>query len=280
MKTLLFSIIVILLISTCSKNNSDDIVSLKEGQIHLSTHNLATYSITNNSKYLVVFESGCGDGHSVWCEKNIINEISKSSDVLLYDRAGYEKSEKGPGPRNIERLEAELDSVINKYLNNRKVILVGHSLGGLIVRDFAIKNPAITAGILFVDPTHELYNTPTQSVEDMLYDTFNNAYSVDFGGTMEIRELIEDLAYASTLPNLPDVPVIVLTSMKQDANNNYADSVYGATRQTWYNAHEHLKNGVIDFTHISTTHSGHYIMRDEPNLVIDNLELLISKLTE
>jgi len=278
MKPFLFSIITIFLFSSCGKNNNDDLVSFKEDKIDLITHKLETYSITKNSKYLLVFESGCGDGHSVWCEKNIINEISKHSDVLLYDRAGYEKSEKGPAPRNIKRLEIELDSVINHYLNNRKVILIGHSLGGLVIRDFAIKNPEKTAAILFVDPTHELYNTPNQLVEDTLYNTFKRAYGADSGGTMEVRELIEDLEYTSTLPNLPDVPVVVLTSMKQDFNNNYSDSIYGASRQVWYDAHEQLGKGVTDFTHISTTNSGHYIMQDEPNLVIDNIESLISKI--
>jgi pimeloyl-ACP methyl ester carboxylesterase len=278
MKPFLVTIITIFLFSSCSKNNNDDLVSFKEVKIDLITHKLETYSITKNSKYLLVFESGCGDGHSVWCEKNIINEISKHSDVLLYDRAGYEKSDKGPAPRCINSLEIELDSVINHYLNNRKVILIGHSLGGLVIRDFAIKNPDKTAAILFVDPTHELYNTPNQSVEDTLYNTFKRAYGSYFGGSMEVRELIEDLEYTSTLPNLPDVPVVVLTSMKQDFNNNYSDSIYGASRQVWFNAHEQLGNGVTDFTHISTTNSGHYIMRDEPNLVIDNIESLISKI--
>jgi len=39
-----------------------------------------------------------------------------------------------------------------------------------------------------------------------------------------------------------------------------------------------LKTGVTDFTHVATTKSGHFIMIDEPNLVIDNFKLLISKL--
>jgi hypothetical protein len=76
----------------------------------------------------------------------------------------------------------------------------------------------------------------------------------------------------ATLPNLPDIPVIVLTSMKVDEVQTPAD------RQVWYDAHELLGNGITDFTHIATTKSGHYIMRDEPDLVIDNIKSLITKL--
>jgi len=76
----------------------------------------------------------------------------------------------------------------------------------------------------------------------------------------------------ATLPNLPNVPTIVLTSMKVDASHN------GADRQNWFNAHESLKDGITDFTHITSINSGHYIYIDEPNLVLDNLKLLISKL--
>jgi uncharacterized protein YjlB len=92
--------------------------------------------------------------------------------------------------------------------------------------------------------------------------------------------LIEDLAYAAQLPNLPDVPVVVLTSMKNDNANRTADETYHKTRQDWYNAHELLRAGVTDFTHIETTQSGHYIMWEEPGLVVQNPGLLLSKLRD
>jgi pimeloyl-ACP methyl ester carboxylesterase len=240
--------------------------------ISLSTHKLTSYSIIKNSKYLIVFEAGLGDDHSIWNQKNLPTTISDKQDVLLYDRAGYGKSEKGSTPRNIVKLSGELDSVINKFANGRKVILVGHSLAGMIMRDYAIKNPTKTAGILFIDPSHEAYNNPTQAQEDLIYNTFLNSNGANFGATMEARELIEDAQYMATLSNLPNVPTIVLTSMKVDASHNATD------RQNWFNAHELLKTGVTDFTHISTTNSGHYIFIEEPNLVLDNLNLLISKL--
>lgn len=240
--------------------------------ISLPTHKLTSYSIIKNTKYLIVFEAGLGDDHSIWNKKNLPTKISGNQDVLLYDRAGYAKSEKGPSQRNIARVSAELDSVISKFANNRKIILVGHSLAGMIMRDYAIKKPTKVAGILFIDPSHEAYNNPTQVQEDLIYNTFLRSNGADFGATMEARELIENSQYMATLTNLPNVPVIVLTSLKVDASHSAID------RQNWYTAHELLKAGITDFTHITTTKSGHYIFIEEPNLVLDNLNLLISKL--
>jgi pimeloyl-ACP methyl ester carboxylesterase len=261
-----------LLLLSCNK------VDFKETTIDLSSHKLATFSVIKNTKYLVVFESGLGDDHSVWIKKNIISEISAISDVLLYDRAGMGKSGIGPSPRNVERLSAELVNVINNLSNDRKVILVGHSLGGLIIRDYAIKNPEKTAAVLFVDPAHENYNHFSQSDEDTICNSIKRGFGSNYGGVSEASELIEDIQYSSTLPNLPNVPVIVLTSMEQNADNAAADKMNGSSRQGHYNAHEQLKTGVTDFTHIATTKSGHYIMYEEPSLIIDNVKLLISKL--
>lgn len=275
---MIVSVLTFLLVATCNKDKEDESFILKNIQVDLPSHKLETYTTTGQSDCLVVFESGLGDGHSIWSEKNIIKDIHKLADILLYDRAGYENSTAGPAPRNIQTLSSELDSVITRLANGRKVILVGHSLGGLIIRDYAIKNKSKVAALLFIDPTHEDYNKPTQSIEDELVNLFTEAYGPDFGATMEIREIIEDIAYASTLTDLPDVPVAVLTSMKADANNNQSDSLYVASRTIWFEAHESLGIGVNDFTHSSTIKSGHYIMREEPELVVECLESLLLKI--
>ncbi len=269
----LFTTLALLALLHPSCKKSDDTqLNWSETKINLPTHQLTAYTIMKNSEYLIVFETGLGNDHSVWNKKNLSVQISGLSDVLLYDRAGYGKSGKGPGPRNIENICAELEAVINTFLNGRKVILVGHSLGGMIIRDYAIKNPDKTAAILFVDPSHEYFNQPNQDIEDMVYHDFHQTYGPDFGGTMEAHELIEDSDYMATLADLIDVPVIVLTSMKSDEYNSEED------KQKWFDAHELLKNGVSDFTHITTSSSGHYIMIDEPNLVINNIKTLLEKL--
>ncbi len=257
---------------SCDKDSDNNTETLKVTKVDVGTHKLATYSIIDNSKYLVVFESGLGDGHSVWNEKKIPIKLSAQLDVLTYDRAGYEKSEKDSKPRNINQLRSELETVINNFSNGRKVILIGHSLGGMIIRDYAVKNPSKVAGLLFIDPSHEYSNRPSQEEEDMLYNLCVINYGENFGGTREAREIIEDSQYMATLPHLPNIPVIVISSLKVDASTSESD------KQKWFKAHELLKEGVSDFTHIGTTKSGHYIMNDEPNLVIDNFNLLLSKI--
>lgn len=263
------------LLASCDKDSdtlNNNSTVLKETKVDLVTHKLAAYSIIKNSEYLVVFESGLGDSHAVWNGKNIPVKLHTKSDVLTYDRASYGKSEKGPDSRNIGQLRSELERIITHFSNGRKVILIGHSLGGMIIRDYAVKNPDQVAGLLFIDPSHEHYNQPSQADEDMIYSLFNTSYGSNFGGTLESRELIEDSQYMATLPQLPNIPVIVISSLKVDSSHSVSD------RQLWYEAHELLKNGITDFTHITTTTSGHYIMDDEPNLVIENFDVLLSKL--
>jgi pimeloyl-ACP methyl ester carboxylesterase len=270
MNKLLPYLVSLVLIVSCKKDKSPN-VSFSESYVQLSTHKLATYSIESNSKYLVVFESGLGNDHSIWQVKNTAEDISAKMDVVVYDRAGYGKSTIDDNPRDINRLRIELESVVNKYAKGRKVILIGHSLGGMIVRDFAIKNPGVVAALLFVDPSHENVLHPTQAGEDSLYNSVYSSSGPNFGGTKEARQLIEDAQYMATLANLPDIPVVVLTGMKADAGST-------GNTQDLYNAHELLKSGLTDFTHIAVTNSGHFVMIDNPGILLENFNLLMSKL--
>ena len=166
----------------------------------------------------------------------------------------------------------ELESVVTKYANGRKAILVGHSLGGMIVRDYAVKHNDNIAAILFIDPSHEEYTKPTQEIEDQIYSILKKNLGANHGATLEARELIEDSQYMATLSDLPNIPVTVLTSMQTAPLHNEDD------KKSLYEAHKKLKSGVSDFTHIPTTKSSHYIMLVEPDLVIREIHDLILKL--
>jgi len=105
----------------------------------------------------VVLEGGAGAGFSFdWAL--VQPEIAKTARVCSYDRAGYAWSAPGPEPRTLRQIAYELRTALHAAHEHGPFILVGHSLGALIVREFAQLYPEETAGFIFVDGTHE--NSP------------------------------------------------------------------------------------------------------------------------
>jgi len=105
----------------------------------------------------VVLEGGAGAGFSFdWAL--VQPEIAKTTRVCSYDRAGYAWSEPGPEPRTLRQIAYELHAVLHAAHERSPFILVGHSLGALIVRAFAQLYPEEAEGFILIDGTHE--NSP------------------------------------------------------------------------------------------------------------------------
>lgn len=101
----------------------------------------------------VVMDSGAGDFSFDWA--HVQPEVARFTRVCTYDRAGYAWSEPGPMPRTLGQLAYELHTLCEKAGIMGPIVLVGHSLGGLIVRRYAADFPKDVAGIVFVDSAHE-----------------------------------------------------------------------------------------------------------------------------
>jgi pimeloyl-ACP methyl ester carboxylesterase len=77
--------------------------------------------------------------------------------VVLYDRAGLGWSDAGPWPRSAGRIADELHQLLQAAGIPAPYLLVGHSLGGLVVRLYAARHPDAVAGMVLVDSTPEDY---------------------------------------------------------------------------------------------------------------------------
>ena len=98
-------------------------------------------------------EAGAGDFSYDW--SFVQTETAKFTRVCTYDRAGYAWSEAGPMPRTMQQIAAELHAGLKKLGIKGKIILVGHSLGGLITRVYARQYPEDVIGMVLVDSSHE-----------------------------------------------------------------------------------------------------------------------------
>ncbi len=70
---------------------------------------------------------------------------------VAYDRAGLGHSDPGPRPRDGRAIVADLAALLRALDEPAPYVLVGHSMGGLMVRLFALTHSEQAAGVVLVD---------------------------------------------------------------------------------------------------------------------------------
>lgn len=100
-------------------------------------------------KPTVIVDAGAGSVGLLWTL--VQDEASKSARICTYDRAGLGWSEPSPHPRTAGVIVDELHTLLVNAQVEGPYILVGHSLGGIFVREYQYKYPNEVAGIILVD---------------------------------------------------------------------------------------------------------------------------------
>jgi pimeloyl-ACP methyl ester carboxylesterase len=108
---------------------------------------------TGRGNPTVVVEKGLGDFSFDWVL--VQSGVSRFTRICTYDRAGYAWSDPGPKPRTFGQLNLELRDALSRLGEHGPYVLVGHSYGGPVVRNFALAYPAEVAGIILVDSAFE-----------------------------------------------------------------------------------------------------------------------------
>jgi 3-oxoadipate enol-lactonase len=90
---------------------------------------------------------GLVDRIEIW--DGIAEPLSQRGRVARLDQRGHGESEAPPGPYRREDLAADVAAVIRE-LDAEKVILVGHSMGGIISMATALAYPERVAGLVLI----------------------------------------------------------------------------------------------------------------------------------
>jgi pimeloyl-ACP methyl ester carboxylesterase len=226
----------------------------------------------------VVFESGGGDDSSVW--QKMEPEIRQQCKVrtVIYDRAGFGKSDLKPGPYHIEDEAAALQRALDAFGIRGPIVLVAHSYGGFVSTLVATQDARV-AGMVLVDANLAGF------FDDAEVQRILAKYTPQFDALRQAKpELARVLiplmeAYPETAKTMrgvslpPTLPVIDIVAEK-----------------TWVDSPEEvssMRKVHADFVAASpareavfATGSSHYVMRDRPDLVTAAIEKMVKRVRE
>ena len=119
------------------------------GIIYLIDGHKVHMNCTGTGSPTLMLESGLGNDWLIWGKVQPV--LSRSTRVCSYDRAGYGYSDAQPAPRDADHIAAELHSLLLQAHITGPMVLMGHSTGGLFIRDYATRYPDGVVGLIFVD---------------------------------------------------------------------------------------------------------------------------------
>lgn len=123
--------------------------------VRVGTREVRVLESDGGSGPLVVFDTGAGASADTWWA--VLPILPAQVRWLAYDRPGllFTSSDPAADDRMPSTIARDLAALLDVLGETDKIILVGHSRGGLHTRVFAALYPGRVAGLVQVDPSHE-----------------------------------------------------------------------------------------------------------------------------
>ena len=255
----------------------------------------------------VILEAGYPNTADVWDtialesdagEMAVLPGVAAFTRVCAYDRPGTaldadhrSRSDPVPMPRTAADAVADLHALIDGAGIPGPYVLVGHSLGGIIVRLYAATYPNEVAGLVLVDASHEEQNVRYQAALTAEQWAAFERLQQDLSGLEDDPELermdfdasFAELQTAAAAHPLPPLPLVVLTR-GVPARDDLPPEVQAALPPdfpwetfdaVWQALQDELAALVPGARHVIATTSGHYIQVDQPELVIEAIRQVV-----
>ncbi|ASK62467.1 prolyl aminopeptidase [Virgibacillus phasianinus] len=113
-----------------------------------------------------ILHGGPGGEHTIF--QSFLTPLSKYMQLVYIDQRGCGLSDRGPTStytveNNVEDLEA-----LRLYLGLEKIILFGHSYGGMLAQSYALRYPDSVSGLFLIatTPSHHFAELAQQKLEE------------------------------------------------------------------------------------------------------------------
>jgi len=256
----------------------------------------------------VILEAGAGNDADIWDaialppdsgETAVMRGVAAFTRVCAYDRPGTildldqrSRSDPVPMPRTTADVVADLNALLDAAGVPGPYVLVGHSLGGIIVRQYAAAYPEEVAGLVLVDASHEQQNARFEaalSPEDWAaYQRYLEQAMPNRADDPELEQIdfaasFTQLREAAAAHPLPPLPLVVLTRGRPWGAEGppEAEAVlpqdfpWDAFDTVWQELQDELAALTPEARHVVAAKSGHYIQLEQPELVIEAIRQVV-----
>lgn len=159
------------------------------GTIYQVSGHAMRIDCTGTGSPTLVLDAGLGNDGLIWGGVQPI--LSQTTRVCSYDRAGFGWSDPLSSPRDADHIAAELHGLLDAAHINGPIVLMGHSIAGIYIRDYASRYPQQVAGLIFVDGS-----TPLQQNNAALRAADSK------GPPLWIQNLVSRTVFAVGIPRL------------------------------------------------------------------------------
>jgi len=210
---------------------------------------------------------------------------------LVYDRAGYGQSDAGPVPRTSAQAVGELENLLDHIGGSSRVVLLGHSLGGVYALAFVSKHPGRVAGVAVLDPPpvdflfgrqftalREKASQFTQQFKELAATQRKNGNDRQAAFFEAVASEHEELFERSSgrefdgIKNLDSIPLTVLSSEKPNAEMGKSAEDF---QRFWIRSNERLSRSSRRGKFVLATNASHHINLDAPETVIQAVRELV-----
>lgn len=232
--------------------------------------NSITYVHRSGSSPTVVFESGLGDGLSSW--GNVYDAVGEFAGVFAYSRPGYSpglSTVRVDSARTAQDAAGLLQTLLSRNGARPPYVLVGHSIGGLYVMEFARAYPDLVAGLVIVDGRIPGFTQACEAAGlSPCLPPATSALLAPPHIAAEIRG-IEVSEESAPSPHELRMPAILLVATEAPPGAP-ADA-----QPIWLHVQKEFANALPKGSFRLAEGAGHYIQKDSPELVIESIRKLV-----
>lgn len=287
----------VLILPTCKQSTgenqttSDPIVATNSQKMIIQNGDVAIdYQVYGQGEHTLLFVHGWCINQAYWDQQ--LNPLKSKYQIVTMDLPGFGKSGKNRENWTIEAYGEDVNTLINQ-LNLEKVILVGHSMGGDVVLEAALKNEKVIALIgvdNFKDVGVEVDEAAQAEIDGFLQAINENFSEVVTAYADQVLfhpstdslvrvQVKNDFARSDTISAIGSITALIDYASKEPIQlSNLKQKLYLINSDATPTYREGLDKTGVKYEVIDIQATGHYPMIEKPKVFNNLLEQVVESI--